>query len=215
MLNRRHTDDGVLLYDIAVRNLDGAGDFQRAVSVEQPSHYAVGDSTALVRLPLTNSGEGGSGVFGADVYRVTSSIEGDGWSVWQPNEIAAVASGDSVTVPAFATMADGASETATLTMTATSESDPSATVTVTVELDSADVKVSFDSTEALVEAYFGDGVLTGEQRDELLNYLRIIERDRGHSAEQGLRLFTELAGEVVDAQTRAVLLSIAEAMKPA
>jgi hypothetical protein len=100
-------------------------------------------------------------------------------------------------------------------MTATSESDPSATVTVTVELDSADVKVSFDSTEALVEAYFDDGLLTGEQRDELLNYLRIIERDRGQSAEQGLRLFTELAGEVADAQTRAVLLSIAEAMTPA
>jgi M6 family metalloprotease-like protein len=215
VLNRRHTDDGVLLYDVAVRNLDGAGDFQRAVSVEQPQHYAVGASTALVRLPLTNTGEAGTGVFGSDVYRITSSIEGDGWSVWQPNEIAAVAAGGSVTVPAFATMTDGAAETATLTMTATSESDPSATVTVTVELDSADVKVSFDSTEALVEAYFGDGLLTGEQRDELLNYLRIIERDRGHSAEQGLRLFTELAGEVADAQTRAVLLSIAEAMKPA
>jgi hypothetical protein len=215
VLNRRHTADGVLLYDVAVRNLDGAGDFQRAVSVEQPEHYAVGASTALVRLPVTNTGEAGSGVFGSDVYRITSSIEGDGWSVWQPNELAAVAAGGSATVPAFATAADGASETATLTMTATSESDPSATVTVTVELDSTDVKVSFDSTEALIEAYFDDGLLTGEQRDELLNYLRIIERDRGNSGAQGLRLFTELAGEVADAQTRAVLLSIAEAMKPA
>jgi hypothetical protein len=215
VLNRRHTADGILLYDVAVRNLDGAGDFQRAVSVEQPQHYAVGASTALVRLPVTNTGEAGSGVFGSDVYRITSSIEGDGWSVWQPNELAAVAAGDSVTVPAFATMADGAAETATMTMTATSESDPSASVTVTVELGSADVKVSFDSTEALVEAYFDDGVLTGEQRDELLNYLRIIERDRGGSAEQGLRLFAELAGQVSDSQARAVLLSIAEAMKPA
>jgi hypothetical protein len=215
VLNRRHNADGVLLYDVAVRSLDGAGDFQRGVSVEQPQHYAVGDSTALVRLPLTNTGEAGSGVFGSDVYRITSSIEGDGWSVWQPNEIAAVAAGSRVTVPAFATAAEGAAETATLTMTATSESDPSASVTVTVELGSADVKVSFDSTEALVEAYFDDGVLTGEQRDELLNYLRIIERDRGGSAEQGLRLFAELAGQVSDSQARAVLLSIAEAMKPA
>jgi hypothetical protein len=42
VLNRRHTADGVLLYDVAVRNLDGAGDFERAVAVEQPAHYAVG-----------------------------------------------------------------------------------------------------------------------------------------------------------------------------
>ncbi|MGH9252288.1 MAG: hypothetical protein ACRD0W_22640, partial [Acidimicrobiales bacterium] len=157
----------------------------------------------------------GSGVFGSDVYRITSSIDGDGWSVWEPNEIAAVAAGGSVTVPAYATAAEGASETATLTMTATSESDPSATVTVTVELDSADVKVSFDSTEALIEAYHDDGILSDEQRDELRNFLHIIERDRGNSAAHGLRLFTELAGTVSDVQARAVLLSIADAMRSA
>jgi hypothetical protein len=168
-----------------------------------------------VRLPLTNIGEAGSGVFGSDVYRITSSIAGDGWRVWQPNAIAAVAAGGHVTVPAYATAADGASEAATLTMTATSESDPSATATVTVELDSTDVKLSFDSTEALIEAYHDDGILSDEQRDELRNYLHIIERDHGRSAEQALRLFTELAGTVSDVHARAVLLFIADAMKTA
>jgi M6 family metalloprotease-like protein len=135
VLNIHRDEDGVLFYDVAVRNLDGAGEFQRNVALRTLNTHSVGDGTTRIRTLLRNTGQAGSGLFDSDVYRLSATVDGDGWDVHLPYEVRAVEAGEGLPTLVYATAGDGASETATVTITATSESDPSATASVTVPLD--------------------------------------------------------------------------------
>jgi M6 family metalloprotease-like protein len=125
---------GVLYYDVAVRNLDGAGDFERDVAIRATSTRPIGGGTTLIRTLLSNTGTAGTGLFGSDVYRLSATVDGAGWSVHLPYEVRAVKAGAELTTPVYATAGDDASDTATVTITATSEADPSATATIEVPL---------------------------------------------------------------------------------
>ncbi|MFW6091305.1 MAG: immune inhibitor A domain-containing protein [Actinomycetota bacterium] len=205
--------DGVLRYDVAVRNLEGAGEFERGAGLSEPGTYQVGDDTALLRTELTNTGEAGEGVFGSDVYRLSAEVDGAGWEAWLPYEVAAVEAGATDDVAVYAVAGDGASESATVTVTATSESDPSATASFEVELTTADVKVSVDTARALVDLYHEDGVLSTSERQRLKAYLGMIDRDRGDSGQDGWKNYTEVVEDVADDLARAALLSSGEALR--
>ena len=126
ILDTHRDADGVLFYDVAVRNLDGAGAFRRGVDLDAPAVATVDPSTTLLEVPLTNTGEAGAGVFDSDVYRVSASVDGQGWDVRLPYEVRAAAAGETVTVPVYAIAGSDAAGPATVTIAAVSEADPAA-----------------------------------------------------------------------------------------
>lgn len=134
ILDTYRDGDGVLYYDVAVRHLDGAGGHQRDLELGQPTVAQTSSSTARVDVPLANTGAGGSGLYDSDIYRLSATVDGEGWEAWLPHEVRAVAAGGLGTAQVFATAAEGAAESATLTITATSETDPTATRSITVPL---------------------------------------------------------------------------------
>jgi hypothetical protein len=105
----------------------------------------MGDSDAPVVFTLTNTGVGFSGEPGmhpddatgflqGDVFRLSVSIDGAGWSARLRNALAAMDASESVPVTVHVSAEPGAADTATLTLTATSESDPSVTARAIVPL---------------------------------------------------------------------------------
>jgi M6 family metalloprotease-like protein len=136
-----HRDErGIRSYTLGVRSLDGSGPQARGVAVEAP---AEGEQSARVRQPdtpliftLQNPGtpaqtdpewhpQDASPWLGSDIYRLSVSVEGRGWSVRLLNSLAAVDFGGSQTVTVYVTPEDDAAETATVTLHAASEGDPS------------------------------------------------------------------------------------------
>jgi hypothetical protein len=141
----RHIDAGGLLsYTVAVRSLDGAGPHQRGVTATAPREQPVTGASATVPVSLSNTGstapvdaaahpQDASAFVGSDVYRVSVSVSGPGWTATIGNSLIAIKAGESATVPVHVTGAAGA-PSATVTVTAVSESDPArrATTTTTV-----------------------------------------------------------------------------------
>ena len=132
VLDLRRDPDGILIYKLAVRSLDGAGPQARGVRLAAPGGTGravkAKDAATPVLFTLTNTGAPASAGAGqaldADVYRLSVSVEGRGWTARLLNELAAVRPGASAPVAAYLDRADGASRSATVTLRAVSESDP-------------------------------------------------------------------------------------------
>lgn len=205
--------EGELFYDVAVRHTDAAGPYERGADLGDAATYAVGDSTALVNVPLTNTGDAGEGIYGSDVYRISSSVEGEGWDVTLPYEIKAAEAGDTVPVWVYATAGEGASDTATLTVTATSESDPDATVTIEVELTDDSVAAGYDNAQELLVDLRARGFVTQGEHQRLRAQLDIAERASGRAAERAIERFTTMSEDVAGTGARtlvsAALVSLA------
>jgi hypothetical protein len=213
VLNAYRDADGVLFYDVAVRHLDGAGDFARDAELAATETHPVGSSTALVNASLTNTGQAGEGVFDSDIYRLSASVEGEGWDVHVPYEVVAAASGETVPVTAYATAGEGASESATVSVTATSEADPSVSVTLDVEVSSAELKVTVDTASELVEAYYAAGIIAEDERNQLRSQLTVLRRTTGSAAAKAVDHFEDFAERIADVGARnlasAALVSVA------
>ncbi|WP_053208295.1 immune inhibitor A domain-containing protein [Jiangella muralis] len=213
VLDTYRDEAGELFYDVAVRHTEATATYERGADLGEAATYAVGDSTALVNLPLTNTGDAGEGIYGSDVYRISSTVEGEGWDVSLPYEIKAAAAGATVPVWAYATAGEDASETATLTVTATSETDPDATVTVEVEVKSATVEVAYDNARGLLADYRADGFLTQGEHQRLKAQLDIADRASGRGAERAIERFTTMSEDVAGTGARtlvsAALVSLA------
>ncbi|WP_173136847.1 M6 family metalloprotease domain-containing protein [Kibdelosporangium persicum] len=139
---------GVLSYKLAVRSLDGQGPHTRGVSVGRGNPVGrVPAEVATCQFPLRNTGqvrpftnghpEDVSAYVDSDVYRLSASVSGNGWSVQLPSEIVTAKAGTTVQVPVNAVRAHGGMPHATVTLTAKSESNPSATSTATCQLSVA------------------------------------------------------------------------------
>jgi hypothetical protein len=95
-------------------------------------------SNTPVRFRLTNTGGAAAGgddaeaAFGSDIYRLSVSIEGEGWSARLLNALAAVEAGGTEEVTVYVTAPVAGVSEATVTLVATSESDPSKTSTASV-----------------------------------------------------------------------------------
>ncbi len=133
---------GVLTYTVGVKSLDGVGPQQRGVSLTAPAAGTIAaGSNATTMFAVKNTGAGAalpsdahatdvSKFAGNDIYRLSVSVTGSGWSAMLPNELVSVAFGASAQVPVFiAKGATGAAAGATITVKATSESDPTKTAT--------------------------------------------------------------------------------------
>jgi M6 family metalloprotease-like protein len=135
---------GVLSYTVAVRSLDGAGPQRHGVRVLPTFGLPNRDGMASCRFPVLNTGRAATPGAGnpddvtkyvdGDVYRVSATVDGRGWSVSVPNSLATAKFGDYVQVPVYARKSGNGPLVANIRFTATSESDPAkkATATCTV-----------------------------------------------------------------------------------
>jgi hypothetical protein len=141
VIDLRRDKDGILVYTLAVRSLDGSGPQPRGVAIAPPagrSTVKVKEGPTTVSFAVANTGgtaTADTGAhFGSDVYRLSVSVDGKGWDARLLNALAAVKSGSSQSVTVYVARADGASKSATVTLKATSESDPSKMATAFVKV---------------------------------------------------------------------------------
>ena len=125
VLNLRRDRKGVLSYTVAVGSLDGAGPQRRGVRVDSGPARPTGAGWTKCTMTLTNTGRGGDGRHGSDVFRLKAAVSGDGWTTSLPNELATAQAGGRTKVEVWAKAKPGASRHARLSLTGTSESDPS------------------------------------------------------------------------------------------
>ena len=94
-----------------------------------------GKNLTSCRFPLFNTGraaqaqgqhpEDVSAYLKGDVYRLSATVDGRGWTASLPNELATADSGKNTLVTVNAQRGAGGGHLAKVTLTATSESDPS------------------------------------------------------------------------------------------
>ncbi|WP_199853872.1 peptidase M6 [Plantactinospora sp. BB1] len=147
VLDRSIGADGVLSYTLGVRHLDGAGSSVRGVGAAasgSPTGSPTGGG-ATCTFAVTNTGryvaggqahpEDASAYLRADVYRLSATVNGAGWTVTLPNALTTAEFGRTVNVKAVATATAGATQVGRVTLTARSESDPSRTATATCRVN--------------------------------------------------------------------------------
>jgi M6 family metalloprotease-like protein len=144
VLDVKRDKKGVLSYTVAVRSLDGSGPQRRGVRVLPTFGVPNRDGLATCDFPVFNTGrsaapagthpEDVSKYLNGDVYRVSATVDGRGWTVDVPNALATAKFGDHVRVPVYAKKSGSGPRVTNVKLTATSESDPSkkATATCTV-----------------------------------------------------------------------------------
>ena len=138
----RRTEARVLVYTVAVRSLDGAGPHARGVSLKAPASFAAGASGGVLNVTVHNTGQASavdaalhpidaSAFLKSDVYRLSVSVEGSGWSADLRNVLVAIEAGRLATVPVHVTRT-AAARAGRVRVTAVSESDPKSRAVVTV-----------------------------------------------------------------------------------
>ncbi|GAA2709313.1 MULTISPECIES: M6 family metalloprotease domain-containing protein [Streptomyces] len=128
VLNIQRDARGVLSYDVGVKSLDGAGPQARGVALARgTARGRPAGGRALCTFALANTGRPAAD----DVYRLSATTAGRGWSAWLPNRLATAKGGATVPVDVAVQARSDAARTGTITLTARSESDPSRTATAT------------------------------------------------------------------------------------
>ena len=132
---------GELSYTVAVKSLDGAGPQRRGVVVASTASSANHGGLATCKFPLINTGQSAAPAgqhpedvrkyLNGDVYRLSATVDGRGWTVDVPNQLTTASFGKDVRVPVYALKSGSGSRVAKVTLTASSESDPSKTDTAT------------------------------------------------------------------------------------
>jgi len=148
----RFTDkDGVLTYQVAVRSLDGSGPQARGVDLRNGKvGKRARNGWNTCTFDLENTGEEAAtpddahpeivdGYLRHDIYRVSATVAGEGWTTEAYNALATAKFGRNVDVPVYVTREAQGSSTAVVTLTARSESDPTKVDTATCTVRAGDL----------------------------------------------------------------------------
>jgi M6 family metalloprotease-like protein len=124
---------GIRAYTLAVRSLEGAGPQVRGVDLVGPNDARVRARHTPFTLRVTNTGTPAATasshpddvgeLVGSDVYRLTVSVQGQGWSAVLRNALAVVPFGESRQFAVYVSPGDDAAPSARVTVQAKSESD--------------------------------------------------------------------------------------------
>jgi hypothetical protein len=145
VIDLERNPEGILSYTLGVRSQDGSSPQERGVSVSGPSEVGATDPFTPITFTLTNTGTTGTpdpslhpddatAYLSSDLYRLSVSVEGEGWSARLLNALVAVEAGGSRSVTVYVSPGAEASEGAAVTLSATSETDPSKTASATTVL---------------------------------------------------------------------------------
>ncbi len=153
----KHTDaQGILHYTVGVKSLDGAGPQTRGVSLAAPqlgsdAGYAtctfnLKNTGAAAAVPAGTHPQDASAYLNNDIYRLSASASGTGYSAYLKNAFATAKFGDSVSVPVYIEKGTGSG---TVTLNAVSESDPSKTASAVCTLADSTVGGTVSATLGL------------------------------------------------------------------
>jgi len=137
--------EGILSYTLAIRSLDGSGLHERGVALDSKAKQRVGGPNTPVTFTLKNTGKAAetdlalhpsdaSAYLDSDVYRLSVSVEGKGWTAQLLNGLAAVKYGGSQPVTVYVSPTDRGAPSATVILRTVSESDPSKTAAAKVKV---------------------------------------------------------------------------------
>jgi M6 family metalloprotease-like protein len=133
---------GIRLYQVGVRSLDGSGPQVRGVKLGVGKVGNPHNGWVDCSFTLRNTGEGVSPNVGnhpekvdryldSDIYRLSATVSGTGWSGQLYNALATSKFGSTTDVRVYVERGASYSGNATVTLQATSESDPTKTATQT------------------------------------------------------------------------------------
>jgi hypothetical protein len=136
---------GILSYTLGVRSLDGSGPQKRGLKISAPRTQKLPGLYANCEFKLSNTGkaalteaalhpQAAGEYLKYDIYRVSVSVEGPGWSAQLPNALVSVKFGESVSIPVYVARTPDCAATAKVTLTGHSESDPTKTATATCKV---------------------------------------------------------------------------------
>ncbi|MFS0644460.1 M6 family metalloprotease domain-containing protein [Siminovitchia sp. 179-K 8D1 HS] len=153
ILDKKPDEKGVLSYRVAVRHLDGAGDFKRGVEAAKGhAEKAAPGKVATYHFSVTNTGEN------TDLYRLNVETEA-GWETMLQHKVIEVAAGQTVEVPVYVKIPEGKDPQTVLSFTAASETDENQAATVT-RVAGADVSAS--NMVSLIKQFEADGAFANE-----------------------------------------------------
>ncbi|HTY61414.1 MAG TPA: peptidase M6 [Acidobacteriota bacterium] len=147
-----HRDpNGILSYTVGLRSLDGSGPQERGVLLVPPAAQEMPLRYADCAFTLKNTGapaatdplphpQNADDYLSNDIYRLSVTIDGKGWSAKLRNELVAVKFGDSVIVPIVVARDPASAPAATVTLKAVSESDPTKSSTRACRLTTPNAK---------------------------------------------------------------------------
>jgi hypothetical protein len=141
MIDLHEDAKGILSYTLGVRSLDGSGPQVRGVALSAPAGSQAGAAQPHYDFTVRNTGKAqdtdpalhrtnANAWLNSDIYRLSVSVDGKGWSAQLLNEFVGVKAGGSQLVPVYLSHAAGATAAATVTFEATSESDPTKVASV-------------------------------------------------------------------------------------
>jgi len=127
---------GIRSYTLAVRSLDRRESQTRGVEITGSESAVIESTVASIPFTLRNTGTSApsdpalhpsdaTSHLNSDLYRLSVSIQGEGWSARLPNALAAMEVAELRELVTYVTATPTAEGQATLTIVATSESDPS------------------------------------------------------------------------------------------
>jgi M6 family metalloprotease-like protein len=145
IIDTRKDEKGILSYTLAVRSLDGSGPQKRGAALESMTSLKVEGPNTSVAFTLKNTGTAAdtdpaahpadaTACLKFDVYRLSVSVEGKGWTARLLNGLAAAGFGGSRQVTVYVSHETGSSPSAKVTLQASSESDPSKIATAGVSV---------------------------------------------------------------------------------
>ncbi len=116
---------GILTYTIGVRR-------STALAHKPAASRSRRTPAASCSFNLTNTGAAASdATYSNDIYRLSATAQGAGWTADLADALAAVTAGETATVPIHMTHSAGSASTARVTLKAQSESDPAKSATAT------------------------------------------------------------------------------------
>jgi M6 family metalloprotease-like protein len=158
VIDRATDANGVMRYTVGVLSPAGAGPQTRGVALDNAPGHAVSGLWTYCNFPLTNTGvsatippghpEDVTAYANNDIYRLSASAVGAGWSALLSNALATASFGQTLTIPVYVTRTESSTSSAQITLTATSESDASKTDSATCSVSSQPTAVALRSFSA-------------------------------------------------------------------
>jgi M6 family metalloprotease-like protein len=128
-------EEGILSYKLGIRSLDDKSTQKRGVTVTSPSKMKMKSQGEYYSFTLKNTGEVAetdpaihnkdiSASLNYDIYRLSVSVEGEGWNAELTNSLSTMKPGESEIIPVFISHDKVCSGSARITLTARSENNP-------------------------------------------------------------------------------------------
>jgi len=131
IIDLQKNSSGILSYKIGVRSLDGSCQQIRGITVVPPSTVKMKNLAEYFNYTITNTGAPSktNPLNNNDIYRLSVSIEGEGWSAQLLNSLTSIQQGNSEKIPVYISCNETCSGSAKVILTTQSENDPSKSAT--------------------------------------------------------------------------------------